>query len=343
VAATRVRASVGAVDTTSAGRPPAPDLRAVACVYVDVMNVVGSRPDGWWHDRDGAVRRLVARLPAVAVGTGAHVVAVVDGLGISELPEGEQDGVEVRYARRPGRDGADDRLVELVAAAPPTPAAPAVVATADAGLRARVVELGVEVIGPRHLRDLVDACTAARDQVEAGQPPQLAVTVVRSVRWRQVRALRLAALADTPDAFGATLAEEGDRPSSWWRARLDRADVETLVVELVTAAGQPLGAGLCVLAPVTGRPGTLGLFSVWVAPWARGTGAGDALLTAAIERARERGAQELALDVGDRNAAASGLYARHGFVRSGRRGSLPPPRTHVTEHELVLDLRGATS
>jgi ribosomal protein S18 acetylase RimI-like enzyme len=331
------------VDTTANGWPPTPDLRATARVYVDVMNVVGSRPDGWWHDLDTAVRRLIARLPPVAVGTGAHLVAVVDGLGIPQLPAGDQAGVEVRYARREGRDGADDRLVELVAAAPPTPDAPVVVTTADKALRARVIELGAEVVGPRHLRDLADACAAARDRTEAGELLELRGTVVGRDRWRQVRSLRLAALANTPDAFSATLAEETQQPASWWRSRLDEPDVDTLVVELDTPVDQPVGAGLCVLAPVTDQPGTLGLFSVWVAPWARGTGAGDALLLAAIERARGRGAQELALDVGDHNAIAVGLYTRHGFVPSGRRTSLPPPRTYVTEHELVLDLRGAAS
>ena len=27
--------------------------------FIDAMNVIGSRPDGWWRDREGAVRRLV--------------------------------------------------------------------------------------------------------------------------------------------------------------------------------------------------------------------------------------------------------------------------------------------
>lgn len=40
---------------------PAP-LRLV----VDAANVVGSRPDGWWHDRLGAARRLRDRLSALA-------------------------------------------------------------------------------------------------------------------------------------------------------------------------------------------------------------------------------------------------------------------------------------
>jgi 8-oxo-dGTP diphosphatase len=41
--------------------PPAP-LRLV----VDAANVVGSRPDGWWHDRLGATRRLREQLGAFA-------------------------------------------------------------------------------------------------------------------------------------------------------------------------------------------------------------------------------------------------------------------------------------
>ena len=35
-------------------------------VLVDGNNVVGSRPDGWWRDRPGAARRLVAELQAFA-------------------------------------------------------------------------------------------------------------------------------------------------------------------------------------------------------------------------------------------------------------------------------------
>jgi ribosomal protein S18 acetylase RimI-like enzyme len=316
---------------------------AMRSLYVDAMNVIGSRPDGWWRDRVGAVARLADHLQVLAERTGEAVVLVVDGGPSSELPEGRHGRVEVRYARRRGRDAADDRLVELLAAAPPTADAPVVVVTADGRLRERVRSLGAEVVGPRHLRDVLEAAVAVQQAAEADRAVELRVEAVGPDRWQQVRDLRLAALRDTPDAFGATLVEEREQPATWWRDRLAREDADTLVASVLVPDGPTVGVGLCVLASVTDRPGTLGLFSVWVAPWARGTGVGDALLTAAVERARERGAPELALDVGDHNAAASGLYARHGFVRSGRRGSLPPPREHVTEHELVLDLRGATS
>ena len=34
--------------------------------FIDAMNVIGSRPDGWWRDRDGAMRRLVDQVRAWA-------------------------------------------------------------------------------------------------------------------------------------------------------------------------------------------------------------------------------------------------------------------------------------
>ncbi len=80
------------------------------------------------------------------------------------------------------------------------------------------------------------------------------------------------------------------------------------------------------------------IYAVWVAPSARGRGVGDALLRSAINHARQSGYTRVVLDVSDVNESAQALYARHGFTRTGRTGTLPAPRTHVTEHELALDL-----
>ena len=46
---------------------------------VDASNVIGSRPDGWWRDRAGATRRLVAQLDRFAEGAGEPVIVVLDG------------------------------------------------------------------------------------------------------------------------------------------------------------------------------------------------------------------------------------------------------------------------
>jgi len=124
-------------------------------LVVDALNVIGSRPTGWWRDRPGAVRRLHARLVQLRAADGTPVLLVVDGRPLADLPEGTDGGVEVRYARRAGPDAADDRIVELLAARP----APrgAVVVTADRALRERLAALGVAVTGPRTLLDRLDA------------------------------------------------------------------------------------------------------------------------------------------------------------------------------------------
>src|SRR5918996_3900248 len=41
---------------------------------IDGMNLIGSRPDGWWKDPDRAMRTLAGRLDEYVERTGEHVV-----------------------------------------------------------------------------------------------------------------------------------------------------------------------------------------------------------------------------------------------------------------------------
>jgi uncharacterized protein YaiI (UPF0178 family) len=106
---------------------------------VDAMNVIGARPDGWWRDRDGAARRLIAALREL----GDEVTVVLDA-GPPELA-GRAGSVEVVIAPRRGRDAADDEIARLLAA-DPDPTSITVV-TSDAALAARARELGAAVQG----------------------------------------------------------------------------------------------------------------------------------------------------------------------------------------------------
>ena len=48
-------------------------------LVVDGMNVIGSRPDGWWRDREAASRRVVGRRERLVRADGAEVTVVFDG------------------------------------------------------------------------------------------------------------------------------------------------------------------------------------------------------------------------------------------------------------------------
>ena len=109
---------------------------------VDGMNVIGSRPDGWWRDRHGAMRRLVADLERLD----DEVTVVLDGKPFDLRSE----RVAVLFASRRGPNAADDDIAARVDADPdPTTLT---VVTSDADLERRVRELGARVEGAGAVR-----------------------------------------------------------------------------------------------------------------------------------------------------------------------------------------------
>jgi predicted RNA-binding protein with PIN domain len=108
---------------------------------VDGMNVIGSRPTGWWRDRPRAMRELVETLDRFAAASGDEVRVVFDGRPF----ELSGDRADVIFASRRGRDAADDDIAAL-AERDPDPAGLSVV-TSDADLSERVRAAGAEVVG----------------------------------------------------------------------------------------------------------------------------------------------------------------------------------------------------
>lgn len=131
-------------------------------IIVDVANVVGSTPDGWWKDRIGATERELARLSALAL-AGADsepfgqpgvrwfpwVVAVLEG---QARDAADAPGVTVMRADGSG----DDAIVAAAALAgfeeELTPHV--TVVTADRELRERVQAVGARTEGVSWLRTL---------------------------------------------------------------------------------------------------------------------------------------------------------------------------------------------
>jgi predicted RNA-binding protein with PIN domain len=118
---------------------------------VDGMNVIGSRPTGWWRDRPGAMRELVEELEAFAERSGEPVTVIFDGEPF-DLEGGER--VTVRFASRRGPNAADDDIAAL-AESDDDPSELSVV-TSDADLARRVREAGATVVGAGNFRRRLD-------------------------------------------------------------------------------------------------------------------------------------------------------------------------------------------
>lgn len=110
---------------------------------VDAMNVVGSRPDGWWRDRQGAIERLVAEVDRWAEEAGERVVVVLEKQPPSPLAT---EAVEVAWTTKSGPNAADgeivQRLPQWLAEEPDV-----TVVTSDRDLADRVRSLGGAVEG----------------------------------------------------------------------------------------------------------------------------------------------------------------------------------------------------
>jgi ribosomal protein S18 acetylase RimI-like enzyme len=135
---------------------------------------------------------------------------------------------------------------------------------------------------------------------------------VTADEWRDYRAIRLAALLDTPDAFGSTYADSVLHPDEWWMERT-RLGAESDEQALYMAWDDtPVG-----LAGTFFDDPDWVVIAMWVDPAHRGEGLGRRLLDAVVDFQRAQGAAECVLGVVDGNDAARALYERYGFVDTG--------------------------
>lgn len=138
-----------------------PELRLMLrrlVIVVDAANVVGSVPDGWWRDREGANRALRDHLAVLT----RHGVAAEDiGLpGATWYPEvvlvteGKARGVQpiagVPVVAAEG--SADDAIVALLASRTGEADTVFLVATADRELIDRAAQYGARAVSPRLVR-----------------------------------------------------------------------------------------------------------------------------------------------------------------------------------------------
>jgi predicted RNA-binding protein with PIN domain len=107
---------------------------------IDGMNVIGTRPDAWWKDRDAAMLRLVDMLERWAADSGEDVTVVFER---APSPPIRSTVIVVAHAPRPKPHAADDEIVKRLRAEP-DPAVVRVV-TSDRWLADRAWAAGASV------------------------------------------------------------------------------------------------------------------------------------------------------------------------------------------------------
>ncbi len=143
--------------------------------------------------------------------------------------------------------------------------------------------------------------------------------------WREYRDIRLAGLADAPQAFSSTLEGESEFSEADWRERLaGRTQF------IARADGRAVGT----VGGYLTEDGLAHLVAMWVAPGWRGRGAGDALITAVAGWARQTGYPAMTLWVTIGNQAAQRLYERHGFRATGVIQPVRPGEPDHLEQEM---------
>jgi GNAT superfamily N-acetyltransferase len=160
------------------------------------------------------------------------------------------------------------------------------------------------------------------------------VVVIRATEddWRELRDVRLAALAEAPAAFGSSLRREQDFGEDRWRAWTHSA---ALFMALI--GGSPVG----MAAGVSGRSDEeRKLVAMWVEPAWRSRDTASKLVRSVIDWARSAGSERLRLWVAEGNESARRLYEGHGFEVTGGRKPMPSnPGLYRYEMMLALNHR----
>ena len=160
---------------------------------------------------------------------------------------------------------------------------------------------------------------------------------IRADEGLRLKALRLRALADSPMAFGSTLAREQAYPDALWHERAAVGAAGDRVVTIVAERDNHLlgmAIGFLPESPDAPDPTMVGVF---VDAAVRRQGVGAVLVEKVIDWVRARGSARLLIWITDGNEPALALYRRAGFRPTG----VTRPSAHtpdLAEFEMLLEL-----
>ena len=149
--------------------------------------------------------------------------------------------------------------------------------------------------------------------------------------WRELRDLRLNALADSPDSFGSTYERESSYSDEYWQEWARQAAAGTSETCVLAWKGEDAVA--MVGAYVEDGSAHAKLIAMWVAPAARRRGIGERLVEAILAWATDAGLPLVRLKVAEGSIDARRLYERCGFAPTGHSGRYDD-RPHIVTVEL---------
>ena len=114
------------------------------------------------------------------------------------------------------------------------------------------------------------------------------VRQMQSADWKELREVRLRALADAPGAFASTLEREAAYPDDVWRQRAQGGPASTNFIVRQDGAG--VGMAAVIAEPA---PGRMQLVGMWVDPHHRRRGVAQALIAEVVRWSRDHRAREL--------------------------------------------------
>jgi ribosomal protein S18 acetylase RimI-like enzyme len=138
--------------------------------------------------------------------------------------------------------------------------------------------------------------------------------------WRELRAIRLEAVRDTPTAFSTSYAELASCPDVFWREQA-AAEATSDTGAIFVACGQDdEWVGSVSVGPLIEVPDHAHLYALYVRDGHRGpTGLGARLVEAAIRFAEQHiDVSRLTLGVHENNGRALAFYRRIGFRMTGK-------------------------
>ncbi|WP_042427145.1 GNAT family N-acetyltransferase [Streptacidiphilus anmyonensis] len=166
---------------------------------------------------------------------------------------------------------------------------------------------------------MTEPTPARRPAEPPADRPDYRVRRIEAGEWRELRALRLEALTDTPTAFSTSRAADEALPDGAWQAQAAAAATGASTALFVAVGRDGSWLGMAGAAPVPDVPDHAHVYSVYVTPAHRGrSGPAADLVTAAVGFARARiDVGHLTLGVHEANARAQSFYHRLGFVPTG--------------------------